>query len=99
MHTARALSTLSLVLSTALAGACAPPAAAPGTVAFVGVAVLPMDREGVLEDQTVVVVDGRIAEMGPASAVRVGSGATIVDGAGPLAHAGPRRDARTRSAR
>jgi len=64
------------------AAACAPPAAAPGTMAFVDVSVLPMDREGVLEHQTVVVVDGVIREMGPSDRVEVGEGATVLDGAG-----------------
>ena len=52
------------------------------TVAFANVTVLPMDREGVLADQTVVVRDGRIAEVGPAARVRVPAGALRVDGRG-----------------
>ena len=82
MPTPHTRSTLSLVLSTALAVGCAAPAAGPGTVAFIDVAVLPMDREGVLEGHTVVVVDGVITEMGPAGEIRVGAGATILDGTG-----------------
>ncbi|HSH76337.1 MAG TPA: amidohydrolase family protein [Longimicrobiales bacterium] len=68
----------------ALAGtlACAPPAASQGTVTFVDVTVIPMDREGLLEGQTVVVSDGVITEMGPSEDVAVGSGTTIVAGAG-----------------
>ena len=62
--------------------ACATPTAQPGTVAFTDVNVLPMDREGVLNDQTVVVVDGVITEMGPADRITVGASATIVDGTG-----------------
>jgi imidazolonepropionase-like amidohydrolase len=81
MTTARAAASLSL-LAILLLAACAPPAAAPGTVAFVDVNVLPMDREGVLPGQTVVVVDGVITAMGPADDVEVGTGATIVDGGG-----------------
>lgn len=64
-----------------LAG-CTPPQAAPGTIAFTNVNVLPMDRDGVVSDQTVVVVDGVITEVGPASSTRVGEGATLVDGTG-----------------
>jgi len=75
-----AVVTAGLLLS-ALPG-CAQPEAAPGTVAFVDVTVLPMDREGVLEGQTVVVVDGVITEMGPTDEVVVGRGATLLDGAG-----------------
>ena len=56
--------------------------ATSGTIAFVGAAVIPMDRERVLEDQTVVVVDGRIREIGPAAAVKVPQGASRIDGRG-----------------
>jgi imidazolonepropionase-like amidohydrolase len=56
--------------------------AQPGTVAFVGVNVVPMDRERVIENQTVIVRDGRIVEVGPAGQVNVPAGATRVDGAG-----------------
>lgn len=51
-------------------------------VAFVDVTVLPMDSARVLEHQTVVVRDGRIATIGPVGSVRVPEGATRVDGAG-----------------
>lgn len=50
--------------------------------AFVGVNVVPMDTERVLESQTVVVLDGRIAEIGPASKVKVPKGATRIEGRG-----------------
>ena len=51
-----------------------PPDSQP--VAFVNVNVLPMDRERVLEDYTVVVRNGRIVAFGPAAEVRVGSQST-----------------------
>ena len=51
-------------------------------VAFVDVTVLPMDRERVVAGQTVIVRDGRIAEMGPAGRVRVPPGAARVEGKG-----------------
>ncbi|MGH7606506.1 MAG: amidohydrolase family protein, partial [Gemmatimonadales bacterium] len=51
-------------------------------VAFVDVNVIPMDRDGVLEHQTVVVRDGRIAQLGPVAQIRVPAGATSVDGRG-----------------
>jgi imidazolonepropionase-like amidohydrolase len=51
-------------------------------VAFVNVNVIPMDRERVIEDQTVIVRDGRIAEIGPASKTKVPEGAQRVDGKG-----------------
>ena len=65
----------------ALAGIGTPPARTP-VVAFVNVNVIPMDRERVLERQTVVVRDGRIAQVGPAASVQVPSGAVRVDGQG-----------------
>lgn len=56
--------------------------AQPPVVAFVSVAVVPMDREIVLRDHTVVVSGDRIVAMGPASQVKAPSGATVVDGTG-----------------
>ncbi|HLL70264.1 MAG TPA: amidohydrolase family protein [Pyrinomonadaceae bacterium] len=50
--------------------------------AFMNVNVVPMDREGVLENQTVVVADGRISEMGAASKVKVPKGATRIEAKG-----------------
>lgn len=63
-------------------GACAQPQAEPGTIAFTNVTVLPMDRPGTVAGQTVVVVGDEIREVGPADDVRVGQGATVIDGAG-----------------
>ena len=56
--------------------------AAPGPVAFVDVTVIPMDRQRVLEGQTVIVRDGRIASIEPSARARVPSGALRVDGRG-----------------
>ena len=53
-----------------------------GVTAFVGVNVLPMDAERVLEGHTVLVRDGRIEAVGPAAEVAVPAGATRIDGAG-----------------
>jgi imidazolonepropionase-like amidohydrolase len=53
-----------------------------GTVAFVDVNVVPMDTERVLERQTVIVRDGRIASIGPAAQAPVPEGAERVDGRG-----------------
>lgn len=51
--------------------------------AFVGVTVIPMTEPGlVLPDQTVLVRDGRIAEVGPRTAVSVPAGARRIDGTG-----------------
>jgi imidazolonepropionase-like amidohydrolase len=44
-------------------------------LAFVGVNVVPMDRNGILNNQTVIVRDGRIADAGPAGSTRVPDGA------------------------
>ena len=52
------------------------------TVVFENVNVIPMDRERVLEAQTVVVRDGRIAEIGPAAKATTPAGATRVNGKG-----------------
>ena len=50
--------------------------------AFVHVNVIPMDRERVLMDQTVIVTDGRISKIGAAKKTKVPKGATEIDGAG-----------------
>lgn len=50
--------------------------------AFVGVNVIPMDTERVLENQTVIVIDQRIVRIGPADEVEVPDGATSIDGSG-----------------
>ena len=57
-----------------------PARASAPTTAFVNVSVIPMDREQVLSDQTVLVRDGQIAQIGPASQVKVPAGAVRVDG-------------------
>lgn len=50
--------------------------------AFVNANVIPMDRERVLADQTVVVRDGRIAALGDAASTPVPDGATRIDARG-----------------
>ena len=55
---------------------------APSTIVFTNVDVLPMDRETVLRGQTVVVRDGKIAEVAPAARAAVPAGAVQVDGRG-----------------
>lgn len=57
-------------------------AQAPATTAVVGVHVLTMERDAVLRDQTVVVRDGRIVDIGSAKGVSIPAGATKVDAAG-----------------
>jgi imidazolonepropionase-like amidohydrolase len=58
------------------------PAAAQDAMAFTNVSVIPMDRERVLVDQTVLVRGGRIVSIGPAAEVRVPAGVRRIDGAG-----------------
>ncbi len=55
---------------------------AQAPVVFENVTVVPMDRDRVIERQTVVVRDGRIAEIGPAGKVRAPAGATRIEGRG-----------------
>ena len=52
------------------------------TVVFTNVNVIPMDKERVLENQTVVVKDGLITEVGDAKKVKIPKGAVKVDGRG-----------------
>ncbi len=54
----------------------------PGLTAFTNVSVLPMTSDAVLAGQTVVVRDGMITAAGPAAAVEVPRGATVIDGEG-----------------
>ena len=52
------------------------------TVAFVDVNVVPMDKERVVEGQTVIVRDGQIVQIGATSEVQVPNDATRVNGQG-----------------
>jgi imidazolonepropionase-like amidohydrolase len=54
----------------------------PQTTAFVGVNVIPMDRARVLPNQTVLIRNGVIAEIGDSKKVKVPKDAVSVDGAG-----------------
>ncbi len=71
---------LSAQFSAPLAAQVAPPP--ERTVAFVNVSVVPMDRERVLTNQTVIVRNGRIERVGPSASVSVPAGADTVDGRG-----------------
>lgn len=51
-------------------------------LAFVHVTVIPMTRDGVLKDQTVIIERGRIAQIGPAASVRLPRNARQIDGRG-----------------
>jgi imidazolonepropionase-like amidohydrolase len=79
--------TISAIVAAALSvvAATLPAQNAPAStpvVAFIDVNVIPMDRERVLERQTVIVRDGRIASIDPAARARIPSGALRVDGRG-----------------
>ena len=58
------------------------PQANPGNSAFVDVNVVAMTDKNVLTHQTVVVVNGKIAEIGPAEMVSVPAGASRISGKG-----------------
>src|SRR5579859_3448226 len=50
------------------------------TTVFSHVNVIPMDREIVLRDQTVIVKDGKIVALGPTRSVKVPKGSQRIDG-------------------
>lgn len=52
------------------------------TIAFMNVNVVPLDREGVLPDQSVLVHDGRIVGMGPAADIPISERLTRIEGEG-----------------
>jgi imidazolonepropionase-like amidohydrolase len=56
--------------------------AAIDTIAFINVNVVPLDREGVLADQSVLVHDGRIVHMGPAADTPISERLTRIEGEG-----------------
>ena len=58
------------------------PTVVEGDLAFVGVNVLPMDRDRVIENQTVVIADGRIAAMDAADRLQLAEGVDVVEGDG-----------------
>ena len=74
------------------------PVAQAAATAFIGVNVLPMDKESVLANQTVVVTNGKIASIAPADKAQLPAGAVKVDGKGKP-HAGTRRAPRAHSRR
>jgi imidazolonepropionase-like amidohydrolase len=69
-----------LALSAAVLWPSTSPAA--DTFAFTGVSVIPMDSERVLEDRTVLVVDGRISAVGSARDMKLPDNARLVNGSG-----------------
>lgn len=75
---------LLLVAAAFVAARGAGPDARPsdGTIAFVGVNVVPMDREHVLADRTVLVQGGRIVSVAPTATARIPPGAQRIEGRG-----------------
>ena len=78
------LTAILLLCSGSLEAVAQSPGEVPpqGHYAFTGVTVLPMDEDRTLTDQTVVVRDGRIVEMGPSASTSVPDGATPISGEG-----------------
>ena len=73
---------LAFVLAAGIvAGQNTSPAQA-GITAFVGVNVLPMDTEKVLQDHTVIVKGDRIVELGPSAQVKPPAGARVIEANG-----------------
>src|SRR5688572_6829790 len=60
-------------------------ALARGTFAITNVSVIPMTRDTVLTDATILVRDGRIVSVGPARSAHVPNGARRIDGRGKFA--------------
>ena len=74
-----------VVIATALVmtGACGgPDTLVGGDVAFVDVDVIPMDAERLLEDQAVIIEDGRIVAIGSADEIGPEEGVPVIDGDG-----------------
>ncbi|PYO93956.1 MAG: amidohydrolase [Gemmatimonadetes bacterium] len=66
----------------ALQGSVLPRPSQEPVVAFVDVHVIPMNRDGVLDHQTVVVRGNRIATIGPVAQMHLAAEATVIDGRG-----------------
>ena len=71
------------VLAGAIWAGLAPrPAAQSVATVFVGVSALPMDKEAVLADQTVIVREGKIVSIGPTAKAQIPAGAIRIEGKG-----------------
>jgi imidazolonepropionase-like amidohydrolase len=78
----KTLALLLLLLSLSSARTARAQVPSPRVTTFEHVNVIPMDSERVLRDQTVVVRDGLVSEVGDARRVRVPAGALRIDGRG-----------------
>jgi imidazolonepropionase-like amidohydrolase len=73
---------LLLILSLASSVLAQTRSAASPTVAFVNVNVIPMDKERILKNQTVIVRNGVISTVGDAKKIKIPEGAQRIDGSG-----------------
>ncbi len=73
---------MALAILVAVHSGVAADTAGADIVAFVHVAVVPMDSKRVLKNWTVVISDGRIRDLGPSSAIKIPKEATLIDGRG-----------------
>ena len=71
---------VTLAVSFAMSACGGPDTLIAGDIAFVDVNVLPMDSEHVLEDQVVVIQDGRIIAIGSADDIGPEEGVEVIDG-------------------
>jgi imidazolonepropionase-like amidohydrolase len=71
-----------IAISAAAQAPAARGALATGSYAITNVAVVPMTSDTVIRDATVIVRDGRIAEVGPSRGVRVPADVRRIDGTG-----------------
>src|SRR5262245_15263772 len=72
-----------LVASVATAqSATSRTALAKGTWAITDATIIPMDRDSAIRNATILIRDGRIAEIGPSSRVSVPGNARTIDGRG-----------------
>ena len=73
---------LVMVIMASMMTACGEEEVTGDITAITNVNVIPLDKERVLSDQTVLVRDGRISKIGSASSIKVPRGAIEIDGTG-----------------
>lgn len=76
------ITTAVFLLGWVVSPAQQPVSAADRAIVFRNVSIIPMDRQGVVEGQTVVVRDGRITDMGPSRRIRYSADALVIDAQG-----------------
>ena len=76
----RAFILLAGLAAATFASAAEPPATAG--IAFTNITIIPMDRERVLGNQTLIVRGGKIAQLGPSSSITLPADARVIDGRG-----------------